>query len=271
MSSSSDPTKLATSTIPMFNGTNYKVWSDALRSFLRYNGLYFLIEGYGSTANVPLPGIDRPTTSTMPTQEELTALAMWDEKNDKALGAIQLYVAQNLCHMVDNEYKAATAWKKIADKYKKPGVVGAFVAFQQFINQQLSDASSLGPQIDAIIEKAAQVNAAGIELKEQLVALTIVNALPKSYQLLSSTILATVDLVTLKLSIVRPKIIEEEQRRLANKVSVSRVLKAPQLGTKCEKCGRNNHTTEQHWDKKPSSPAQQQPAASGSGGGQAQG
>ena len=170
--------------------------------------------------------------------------------------------------MVDGEYKAATAWKKIADKYEKPRVVGAFVAFQQFIGLHISDASALGPQIDSIIEKAVQVNAVGIELKEQLVALTIMNALPKSYQLLSSTILTTVDSATFKPAMVQPKIVEEEQRCLANKVSVSRVSKAPQLSTKCEKCGQNNHTTEQYWDKKPGGMAQ--PQASGSGGGQMQ-
>ena len=114
------------------------------------------------------------------------------------------------------------------------------------------------------------MNAAGIELKEQLVALTIVNALPKSYQLLSSTILATMDLMTLKPATVWPKIVKEEQQRLANKVSISRVSKALQLGMKCEKCGRNNHTTKQHWDKKPSGSAQPQFQAGGSGGGQTQ-
>ena len=136
---------------------------------------------------------------------------------------------------------------------------------------QLFNVSGLGPQIDSIIKKAAQVNAAGIVLSEQLVALTIVNALPKSYQLLSSTILATIDLATLKPATVRPKIIKEEQQCMANKVSVLRILKALQLRTKCEKCGRNNHTTEQYWDKKPSGTAQQQFPASGSGGGQMQG
>ena len=70
---------------------------------------------------------------------------------------------------------------------------------------------------------------------------------------------------------VWPKIVKEEQRHLANKVSVSRVLKALQLGMKCEKCGRNNHTTKQHWDKKPSGSAQPQSQAGGSGGGQMQG
>ena len=109
MSSYSDPTKLATSTIPTFNGTNYKVWADALRSFLWYNGLWFLIEGYGSAVGQKLPGMPRPTMSATPTPAEITAQATWDEKNDKALGAIQLYVAQNLRHMVDGEYHAAVA------------------------------------------------------------------------------------------------------------------------------------------------------------------
>ena len=148
--------------------------------------------------------------------------------------------------------------------------MGAFVAFQQFTSLHMSDTLALGPQIDSIIEKALQVNAAGINLKEQLVALTLVDALPKSYQLLSSTILATVDLTTLKPATVWPKIVKEEQQCLANKVSVSRISKAPQLGTKCEKCEHNNHTTEQHWDKKPSRSAQPQSQAGGSGGGQTQ-
>ena len=51
----------------------------------------------------------RPTTSTTPTPVELQSQVAWDEKNDKALGAIQLYVAQNLRYMVDGEYLAATA------------------------------------------------------------------------------------------------------------------------------------------------------------------
>ena len=129
MSSSSDLTKLMTAVIPKFDGTNYKVWPNALRSFLQYQGLWFLIEGYGSTAQQALSGMARPTLSATPTLAEIMAQAAWDEKNDKALGSIQLYVAQNLRHMVDGEYLAATTWKKIVDEYKKPRVVGAFMAF----------------------------------------------------------------------------------------------------------------------------------------------
>ena len=88
MSSSSDLTKLTTVIIPKFDRTNYKVWADALRSFLWYQGLQFLIEGYSSTANQKLPGLSRPTLSATSTPAEITSQAAWDEKNDKALSSI---------------------------------------------------------------------------------------------------------------------------------------------------------------------------------------
>jgi hypothetical protein len=102
-----------------------------------------------------------------------------------------------------------------------------------------------------MIKAANQVNNAGIEVKEQLVALLLVNCLPKSYQQITSTILTThTDLTKLKPSNVQPRIIKEESRRVANRTQISHISKAPQLKKYCEKCGKDtNHTTEQHWEK----------------------
>ncbi|EKM52169.1 uncharacterized protein PHACADRAFT_72721, partial [Phanerochaete carnosa HHB-10118-sp] len=226
MSSSSDPTKLATSTIPQFDGTNYKKWSDAIRAFLRYQGVWYLIQRYGSTATVPVPSLARPIAATgTPTATEIAAQAAWDEKNDKALGIIQLYVARNLPHLIDDKFLALDAWTAIKAGYKKPRVVGAF---------------------------SNQVNTVGIEVKPQLLALLMINALPKSYQTIAGTILTTqTDVTLLTAALIKPKIFEEEQRCVANRTQIARVSKAPLLDKKCEKCGRKNHTTEQHWDTKP--------------------
>ena len=100
-SSSSDRTKL-TSTIPQFDGSNYKEWADVVKGFIRYNGVWFLIEGYGSTSTKAQPGMARPTS-------DAAEMAAWDEKNDKALGIIQIYVAQNLKHHVNDKYTALEA------------------------------------------------------------------------------------------------------------------------------------------------------------------
>lgn len=233
----------------MLDGTNYKKWAAAIRAFLRYSGCWALIEGYTPpTATTATPGISRPADS------DATGQAAWDEKNQKAMGVIEMYTKENLKHLIEDKRTALAMWNTLKTEYEKPGAVGAFVAFQALFNAQLVDTSPLGPQLDALHEAAAQVTVAGIEIKDQLLALLMVNCLPKSYQTLASTILAVhKDVKDLKPSDVKPKIVEEEARRIANCTQISRVSSAPKKQTKpCEKCGRNNHTTEQHWDKKPS-------------------
>lgn len=244
--SSSDKTKISTS-IPTFNGTNYREWADAVKSFMRYSGVWFLIEGYGSDSTSKVPGMARPTLTTT-TPNNAAEIASWDEKNDKALGTIMIYVAANLKHHVTDKYMALEAWTTLQTEYEKPEAVGAFVAFQKLFNAVLSDRSALGPQIDSMIEASTQVNNAGIAVTEQLVALLIVNSLPTSYQTIAGTILSTsADVTKLKLKDIKPKIVEEEQRRVANQAQISRVSTAPQHSKYCDKCKKEtNHTTEQH-------------------------
>lgn len=153
--SSSDKTKISTS-IPTFNGTNYREWADAVKSFMRYSGVWFLIEGYGSDATATQPGMPRPTLTTT-TPNNAAEIASWDEKNDKALGMIMMYVAANLKHHVTDKFTALAAWTTLKEEYEKPGAVGAFIAFQKLFNAALSDRSALGPQIDSMIEASVQV------------------------------------------------------------------------------------------------------------------
>jgi hypothetical protein len=129
--SSLDRTKLST-TMPIFNGLNYREWADAIKSFMQYNSVWFLIKGYGSTATTKQSGMPQPTLAT--NSSNAAEVAAWDKKNDKALGMILLYVAPNLKHHVDKAYTALEAWNTLAAEYEKPGAVGAFVAFQKLFN-----------------------------------------------------------------------------------------------------------------------------------------
>lgn len=269
-SSSSDKTK-ASVTIPTLNSTNYHEWADAIKAFMRFNGVWFLIEGYGTTATNKEAGMARPSPSVDATTRvttNATATASWDEKNDKALGTILLYTAANIKHVMQDSYTALEAWTKLANEYEKPGAVSAFVAFQKLFVTTLSDQSPLGPQIDGMIQQAAEVSDARIEIKDQFLALLLINCMPKSYQQIASTILATAkDVKTLKPSDVRPMILKEEQRRVANRQQLSKISTAPKHSKWCEKCNKEtNHTTEQHWPGG-KCPTNQQSAAEGSGSG----
>lgn len=188
--SSSDRTK-AFANILTFNGINYREWANAIRAFMLFNCVWFLIEGHRSTSARQVAGMNRPTPipPAIDVIGNINEVARWDEKNDKALGTILLYLAPNLKHLVANKYTALEAWTTLQDGYKKPGAVGAFVAFQKLFNTTLSDTSTLGSQIDSMIEAASQVNNVGIEVNVQLLSLLIINCLPKSYQQLAGTIL----------------------------------------------------------------------------------
>jgi hypothetical protein len=94
---------------------------------MRYNSVWFLIKSYGSTATIKQSGMPRPTLVT--NSSNAAEVAAWDEKNNKALGTILLYVAPNLKHHVNKAYTALEAWNTLAAEYEKLGAVGAFVAF----------------------------------------------------------------------------------------------------------------------------------------------
>ena len=252
------------------DGTNWNRFETPMKSYLRSHGCWFLIEEYGYTPRwtTPPTGTLRPTPSNTNAEE----VAKWDEKNDRAIGLILLHLAEHIMHTVAHLSTAKAIWDELKRVYAKPGSVGAFVHFQQLFNSTLSDKSPLRPQLDAIQEFANRVKNDGIDVKDNLLALLMVNALPESYQSIGGTILATfTDISTLKPSDIIQRIHEEEQRRISNKIQISKVA----LQKHCDKCGKNNHTTEQHWPdgkrptKKSSSDGKAQQSGQGNQGGQA--
>lgn len=233
---SSDPTKLAMTNLIQFDGTNWNEFAPPMKAYMQYQGVWLLVKGYGTNA-----GLSRPPDSKAEDQ------AKWDEKNDKALGILYLYIRPHLLHIIDGKASIADAWKELEDTFKKPGAVGAFVYFQQLFNMVLDEHKALRPQLDAMQQFATRVTSDGITIAENLLALLMVNSLPRSYQVLGSTILATVtDVSALKPGDVITRVVEEESRRTANKQQHS-VARLNPLDRKCEKCGKTNHTTEQHW------------------------
>ena len=155
--SSTDRTKVV-ATIPTLNGTNYHEWADAIKAFMRVQGVWLLTKGYKTD-----PGLTRPTDAAQQ--------PAWDEKNDKALGIIHLYTAPSLKHYIKDKDSALDAWDALKAAFEKPGSLGAFVAFQKLFNTVLSEGSALGPQLDAMHDAQQQVVLAGIDVSDQLLSL----------------------------------------------------------------------------------------------------
>ena len=94
-----DPSRIPTATIPTFDGSNYIAWSTALRGVFRYSGAWNIVEGNPS-GTTPAVALACPTTGAM-------EMAAWDEKIDKALGLMEIYLGEDYKNYVGARTVAA--------------------------------------------------------------------------------------------------------------------------------------------------------------------
>ena len=123
-------------------------------------GTWRIVEGNaaGTTPAVPLA---RPASGA---DEQ----AAWDEKNDKALGIIEVYLGADYKHYVGDRTESAAVWKLLKDDFGKPGAVGAFVAFEEMFDVKMVDTEPLRPQISKIEQARTAVTTAGITIRTSL-------------------------------------------------------------------------------------------------------
>ena len=96
------------------------------------------------------------------------------------------------------------------------------------------------------------------------------SALPNSYQDTARQYLNNIDDITkYKLQLIIDQVIQEESRRKARNANASsssstinKFLTTKKYEKHCAKCGKNNHSTKDHWDM----PPQRQGSGSGGGG-----
>lgn len=144
----------------LFNNTNYQEWANILKGFIYFFGIWFIIKGYSSTTMAPISSLFWLSLITSPDNSD--KIATWNDKNDKTLNLIQMHIASNLKHYINNANDTSVAWKTLTDVYKKPRAVSAYIAFQKLFNTALTDIKALMPQINAMIKACAHVNDAGI-------------------------------------------------------------------------------------------------------------
>ena len=123
----------------------------------------------------------------------------------------------------------------------------------------MMDSSLLLPQIQAFQENYTRIFAnSHSKISEDIATFIFCSSLPTSYQDLASQYLTSIeDITKYELQKIIAQVIEEESQCKAwtNAVaSGSRIHKFTQINKynkHCNKCGRNNHNTIDHWDTPP--------------------
>jgi len=123
-----------------------------------------------------------------------TDAADWDSLQRRSCAYLQLYVKQDVFSLVASNTEFPhfkSKWDKLKELYG--GATGSATIFNLWINltqARLDDTSPMAPQLAKLNESRVALANASMGVTDTQYCLILLNALPSSYEVLASTILA---------------------------------------------------------------------------------
>src|SRR5882757_1382162 len=97
--------------VPIFNGSDYRVWAQKMEDYLKSLKLWRFVTGTTTRPTPVLPAA--------PTLVEQQAMNDWDDLNDQAQGIIALRLSGNLrTHIAP---LASVTWTSLSNTFGTPG------------------------------------------------------------------------------------------------------------------------------------------------------
>ena len=182
-----------------------------------------------------------------------SAKAVWSKKNAQGLGLIQATVSP----VIWQDYQTLVTAKEVLDALKTAfGAVGGVLTYPQLVNMvkiQFTDLTDLLPQIQTFQDNYNRMRLNGhSRLSKDLATFMFCLSLPDSYELTAWQYLDNITVIAnYKISDIIAWVLQEEARRkaqaLGHGLSLNKFSTTKKIGQKCTKCGKTNHTTQNHW------------------------
>src|ERR1700752_4239889 len=204
-----------TSLVPVLDGSNYGLWSQAIKAYLMSLGLW----GY-VTGDIEHP--DKVTVDTNATQDiqdaQRTAKVLADEainayniKDDMAKGTIVLQVSpsiqQELTSLSDPD--TDDIWDHLESRYGSATPTSIYKDFKEALNVRLNPGQHPGAQIDKLVAAFQHLTAVSIIIPPQIQAMILLAALPQKWEMLVSIVTQQHTLQNIQLSRVRDAILAQ--------------------------------------------------------------
>jgi gag-polypeptide of LTR copia-type len=226
-------------TFPCLTDTNWGQWSDNMEAYLNTKELWEYVDG-----STPQPA---PADPTKATADEKKEIANWKRKCGKASGEIWLALEDNQkVHVKDLKADPAAMWAKLESVHlqKKPGT--RFNAYDNLFSIRKEDNETL-PALMARAEKASQ-DIKSLRpshftldmLDKELLAMSLIRALPAEYNTFASSLLL---LDSLDVDKLKSAFVNEESQRLARNVASTSSSLAMHTSSSlnCTFCGGTSH------------------------------
>ena len=191
-----------TQLVPVFDGTNYSIWSKAIKAFLMSQGLW----GHAAGTLTLAPGA----------APEL--VEQWNRLNDMTKGHIALRLTPPIQAFVEEFNLASEVWQEIFDRYGTASVPSVYKDFKEAISIRFNTNQHPAPQFDKLAAAFSRLgsvsvgtapNVTQLSLAKQVQALIAMAALPPKWEVLVPIICQGEDLNDLDLSLVRNTVIAQ--------------------------------------------------------------
>ena len=147
--------------VPLFDGSNYRTWATDMTAFLRSQRLWGIVSGrevrpsdlssgraaVAATSSSPAqPAIPPPSQEEVSKRQRLQR--EWMEKDEQALGILQLRMSHNLHSLIGiHSYQM---WRNMEDQFGTPGAAIIFADFKSLTAFRLSGGNP-APEISEMI------------------------------------------------------------------------------------------------------------------------
>ena len=192
-------TQSAASLVPVLDGTNYGIWSKAMKAYLMSLGLWSYVNGT----------IQEPQLPANPTPEQGAAYLDWTKQNNMAMGNIVLRVNASIQQEIADLAAAETQWNRLLTKYGTPTITGVFRDFKEALNIRLKTDGHPGNQIDRMAAAFQRCAASSISVPEQLQAMILLAAMPPKWEMLVAIVTQNYDLADIEFKHVRETILAQ--------------------------------------------------------------
>ena len=219
--------------LEVLSGQNWNVWSAVITAILQLNEVDAILT-YDSCPQ----GVDNDD---------------WNSVQKKTKAYLCLYCAADIYSTVASEIDFPS-FKEKFDRLKETyGGVGSTAVFNLWIEltqARLDDGSALAPQLAKLNETRVKLSNANMGVSDIQYCLILLNALPKSYEVVASTLLASGPASALKFSEITARILNEEGRKSGPSTSLNAARAPVKSGKKkkkehanltCHYCSKKGH------------------------------
>src|SRR6201984_1837554 len=199
------------SLVPILDGTNYGVWSSAMKAYLMSQGLWPHAAGTAVRPDEAAPKAEPHIVAAANAR-----IADFDKEETQCVGHLVLRcvpsIQQDISHLDDPE----TIWNRLFTLYGAATLTTIYKDFREVTTINLNPAQHPGPQLDKCHAAFSRLAASSMPVLDCIQALIVLNRLPQKWETLASIITQNFDVNNLTFREVRDAILaqwESEQTR----------------------------------------------------------